>query len=440
MRTFVPKHGQLRPRASFDLARPKILTGLATTAVTRFGHDFSRIPVHANVPAEIQTKPVVNAPGDVYEQEADRVAEQVMNTREPAHPPLAQRETVYRGDGLPGDSKGGGSPLPHEVRAFMEPRFGFDFGQVRVHTDRDARLMSRSLNAQAFTHQQHIYFGAERSPGKDATTAHELAHVVQQTGARGSTHVPSIQRVLEVRPPGRGEASAYGRRQELIDRLNTMSTAIQYWLDGDVIRYTVSDEAALTHFDRQMRGFIDRAEVVPMRLITSAGLVMGPGGYQTLLADSFTAGYVDLDDLLADDDYSFRSDLLHFLTERFHVPGYERMIGTPALAARFDPAHMAGKEAEAAFLRALLNDPSIYWVYDGVQPSGVWLNAFRSRDENYWVFQVVARPGRAIAGGTMHVRTRDGRRLTIDQFRAERGLATPATAPATAPATVPAVP
>jgi hypothetical protein len=308
--------------------------------------------------------------------------------------------------------------------------------------------MSRSLNARAFTHHEHIYFGAGKAPAKDALTAHELVHVVQQTGERrpASTtggeaavglrqhpaQAPSIQRALEVRPPGRGEASAYGRRQELIDRLNSLSTAIQYHLDGNAIRYTVSDEAALTHFDRQMRDFIDRAEVVPMRLITSAGRVMGRAGYQTLLADSFTAAYVDLDDLLADDVHSFQSDLLHFLTERFHVPGYERMIGTAALAARFDPAHKAGKEAEAAFLRDLLNDPSIYWVYDGVQPGGAWLNAFKSRDEDYWVFQVVRRPGRAVAGGSMHVKTKDGRRLTIEQFRAERGLTAPAAAPAPA--------
>ena len=433
LRTFVSKHGQPLHRAGFDFARPGSVSGPATTAVARFGHDFSRIPVHPKVSAEIQRRPTVNAPGDVYEQEADHVAERVMN----APAPPARRETASEEDGLrslSGGSKGGGSPLPEEVRDFMEPRFGHDFGQVRVHTDRDARLMSRSLNAQAFTHQQHIYFGAGRSPGNNATTAHELAHVLQQTDAGGPAHVPSIQRVLEVRPPGRGEASAYGRRQELIDRLNTLSTAIQYWLDGDAIQYTVSDEAALTGFDRQMRAFVDRAEVVPMRLITSAGLVMGSSGYQTLVADSFTAGYVDLDDLLADDQYSFMSDIIHFLTERFHVPGYERMIGTPALAARFDPAHRAGKEGEADFFRALLNDPSIYWVYDGVQPNGTWHNVFRSRDENYRVFQVVSRPGRAIAGGKMFVITSDGRRLTIDEFRAERGLAAPATAPATAPA------
>jgi hypothetical protein len=47
---------------------------------------------------------------------------------------------------------------------------------------------------------------------------------------------------------------------------------------------------------------------------------------------------------------------------------------------------------------------------------------------------VVSRPGRAIAGGKMFVITSDGRRLTIDEFRTERGLAAPATAPATAPA------
>jgi hypothetical protein len=40
------------------------------------------------------------------------------------------------------------------------------------------------LNAQAFTHRQGIYFGAGKSPGKDALTAHELCHVIQQTGGR----------------------------------------------------------------------------------------------------------------------------------------------------------------------------------------------------------------------------------------------------------------
>jgi hypothetical protein len=80
-------------------------------------------------------------------------------------------------------SKGGGSPLSDEVRSFMEPRFGADFSQVRVHTGSEAVQMNRDLSAQAFTHKQDVYFGAGKAPGKDALTAHELTHVVQQTGS-----------------------------------------------------------------------------------------------------------------------------------------------------------------------------------------------------------------------------------------------------------------
>jgi hypothetical protein len=64
----------------------------------------------------------------------------------------------------------------------MEPRFGADFSQVRVHTGSDAVQMNREVNAQAFAHGQDIYFGAGKAPAKDALTAHELTHVVQQTG------------------------------------------------------------------------------------------------------------------------------------------------------------------------------------------------------------------------------------------------------------------
>jgi Domain of unknown function (DUF4157) len=79
-------------------------------------------------------------------------------------------------------SKGGGNPLSDEVRSFMEPRFGADFSGVRVHTGSDAVQMNQGVNAQAFAHGSDIYFGAGKAPGKDALTAHELTHVVQQTG------------------------------------------------------------------------------------------------------------------------------------------------------------------------------------------------------------------------------------------------------------------
>ncbi|MEH1886507.1 eCIS core domain-containing protein [Nostoc sp.] len=98
-------------------------------------------------------------------------------------------------------SQGGGSALPDEVRSFMEPRFGADFSQVRVHTGGEAVQMNRELNAQAFTHKQDVYFGAGKAPGKDALTAHELTHVVQQTGniqTSESLNQSSVQRKCPV--------------------------------------------------------------------------------------------------------------------------------------------------------------------------------------------------------------------------------------------------
>ncbi len=185
----------------------------------------------------LQPKLVVGAADDQYEQEADRVARQVMTMPMPdtgsnsmqraATPedtpeedqdkvlqtrpltasitPLAQRQVVEEEEaealqasaaGSLADSfeagaevesrlnrsKGGGSPLPDAVRTFMEPRFGMDFSQVRAHTGSDAIQMNRDVGAKAFTHGADIYYGADSSPDNLELTAHELTHVVQQTG------------------------------------------------------------------------------------------------------------------------------------------------------------------------------------------------------------------------------------------------------------------
>src|SRR4029077_14923992 len=53
------------------------------TASGRFGHDFSQIPVHAKASVKIQPKLAVNTPGDIYEQEADRVSDEVMHMQDP---------------------------------------------------------------------------------------------------------------------------------------------------------------------------------------------------------------------------------------------------------------------------------------------------------------------------------------------------------------------
>ena len=80
-----------------------------------------------------------------------------------------------------------GRPLDAPARSFMEPRFGRDFGGVRVHTDPAAAESARAVDAHAYTVGQHIVFDSGKydphsAPGRNLL-AHELAHTVQQHGA-----------------------------------------------------------------------------------------------------------------------------------------------------------------------------------------------------------------------------------------------------------------
>jgi hypothetical protein len=84
------------------------------------------------------------------------------------------------------ERSGAGQPLDDGTRSFMESRFGQDFGDVRVHTDSAAAEASKQIQAQAFTTGRDIYFGRGRyqpqSTDGKKLVAHELTHVLQQTG------------------------------------------------------------------------------------------------------------------------------------------------------------------------------------------------------------------------------------------------------------------
>ncbi len=77
-----------------------------------------------------------------------------------------------------------GQPLERETRAFMEPRFGYDFSRVRVHTDEAAARSAQEVNALAYTVGPHVVFGAGQYAPATAEghklLAHELTHTVQQ--------------------------------------------------------------------------------------------------------------------------------------------------------------------------------------------------------------------------------------------------------------------
>jgi hypothetical protein len=92
-----------------------------------------------------------------------------------------------------------GRPIAGPVRRSMEARFGYDFSGVRIHDDARAARTAEAIDAAAFTVGHHIALGAGRSDGTaqsgEHLIAHELAHVVQQSGRRGKGAEPARRTV-----------------------------------------------------------------------------------------------------------------------------------------------------------------------------------------------------------------------------------------------------
>jgi len=65
----------------------------------------------------------------------------------------------------------------------MESRFGYDFGNVKIHTDEITDNYAQKFNATAFVLGNHIFFGdGEYHPHSHRgrhLIAHELTHVIQ---------------------------------------------------------------------------------------------------------------------------------------------------------------------------------------------------------------------------------------------------------------------
>ena len=94
-----------------------------------------------------------------------------------------------------------GRPLEAGVRHFMEPRFGYDFSDVRIHTDPKAAASAEAVNAQAYTVGRNIVIGRNgirKARSRDSLLAHELAHVVQQRGREVRRRKRSRQRTIRM--------------------------------------------------------------------------------------------------------------------------------------------------------------------------------------------------------------------------------------------------
>lgn len=226
-----------------------------------------------------QPKLSINQPDDVYEQEANTMAERVM--RMASHegndssffspkPVVVQRkckecekeeEHVRRKEieahvpeidsafeqyitGL----RSRGNPLSADERHFFEPRFNRDFSDVRIHTGTEASQSAQSIHAQAYTFETNIVFNDGRyQPQSDdgrRLMAHELTHVVQQGGSlsmkriqRNTDDAPgsSLWSVIEAIPecPPRGQLLVSGITESEIDYALYGGKGIAITIGGD---------------------------------------------------------------------------------------------------------------------------------------------------------------------------------------------------------------
>ncbi len=228
-------------------------------------------------PTKIQEKLAINEPGDVYEQEADRVAERAMRTssslggiissfhdkkqikhkcvvcemkkeKEEDHKQLNIRRRLSTASSLEDSEEiadeihnirlSGGVALDTSTKNFMESRLDYDFGGVRIHTDEKAARSADSVNALAYTVGNDVMFG----PGQYQPStlqgrrllAHELTHVVQQgfTSGLSPTRLEAgffPERISRVDPHIQREILTYNSEQlELEPNYYSESTATVY--------------------------------------------------------------------------------------------------------------------------------------------------------------------------------------------------------------------
>jgi hypothetical protein len=223
---------------------------VSTEAGSRgFAWDFSKIPLFPSertsgefqspsrfpalhLPGPIQAKLKVGAVDDPSEHEADLAADQVMRMPDPALSIVPGRTQLSRkcaaceeeeeekklqmkpaelaeraADEAPPIVhevlRSPGQPLDAATRAFMEPRFGYDFSKVRVHTDTRAAESATAVQARGYTVGSNVVFGAgEYRPGTregQRLLGHELAHVVQQ--ANGGTEATARRKPQPAQTP-----------------------------------------------------------------------------------------------------------------------------------------------------------------------------------------------------------------------------------------------
>ena len=256
----------------------------------RFSHNFGQIPIFSKSDTRIQAKLAIGEPNDAFEQEADRVATRVLRMPEPQLQracdcggacPSCQgdlqrsehdRVRTKSVDGSRASQivappivgevlSSSGQPLDAATRAFFEPRFGHDFGRVRIHTGAHATESARAVNALAFTVGYDIVMGAGQfapaMPAGRRLLAHELTHVLQQGEARDIVS-SSSNKFGPTRSDNRGPTEPTGSEVEAMGsrRVSSIAPVLQRFLTVSDLSPRTENLAERVVAGRSTAGFV----------------------------------------------------------------------------------------------------------------------------------------------------------------------------------------
>ena len=294
------------------------------------------------VPDLVQAKLRIGALDDPLEREADRIADQIV--RAPVLGPSSGLPQVTKTAGgtqllqtdrtSSSQPAGGraaavdhaiGSPgqrLDASVRADFEPRFGHDFGAVRVHCDATAGASADGLNARAYTVGRDIVFapGTYRPWSAEGRRllAHELAHVMQQEGQPPLVQrqpAGSVQRADEPDEP----LEQALERQQWFDELAEKNKKMEQELGPIMERLAEQLEAQDPFFVRENPNLVrlkaqlqDEKKRLPGEL-ADADKELTKASKEFLKADDKLAELEDLERLLAEERELFGKRLAPIL-------------------------------------------------------------------------------------------------------------------------------
>ena len=187
------RYEQEADRVAEQVMRMPEEDGSLTSASPRSAYDLNRIPLHNNARSKIQPKLKVNAPGNMVEEDAQGV-----------------HETAQRG------LSGSAGPLPY--LGTIQQSFGrHDVMGVKAHVGGPAREANEQMGASAYATGKSVAF--KQTPDLH-TAAHEAAHIVhQRAGAQLKGGLGRVGDQYEQHADAVADAVVQGRSAEsLLDR------------------------------------------------------------------------------------------------------------------------------------------------------------------------------------------------------------------------------